>query len=190
MSNQFEEFNTGNLQILFRELSERLQAKGLTAQLFVVGGAAMALAYDEQRVTRDVDALFEPASEVRAIAEEVGERHGLEPDWLNDGAKGFMPGGDEFPRTVFESTSLLVQVPSPEYMLVMKLHAARGDRDLDDAAKLFNASGFDDPQEALALLERSYSPSTLLTKHVYVVEEVAQRAALLRDHPRGPSATD
>lgn len=30
-------------------------------QLFVVGGAAMALAYDVDRLTRDVDALFFPA---------------------------------------------------------------------------------------------------------------------------------
>lgn len=45
---------------LFRELSERLAETGVTAQLFVVGGAAMALAYDRGRLTRDVDALFVP----------------------------------------------------------------------------------------------------------------------------------
>jgi hypothetical protein len=52
------------------------------AQLFVVGGAAMALAYDQHRSTRDVDALFFPAPAVRAAAEEIGAVHGLEPDWL------------------------------------------------------------------------------------------------------------
>ena len=55
-----------------------------------------------------------PAPEVRRIAEEISGPHGLEPDWLNDAAKGFLPGADEHPRTVFESESLLVQVPSPE----------------------------------------------------------------------------
>jgi len=30
------------------------------ADVFVVGGAAMALAYDAARVTRDVDAVFKP----------------------------------------------------------------------------------------------------------------------------------
>jgi hypothetical protein len=88
--------------------------------LFVVGGAAMALAYDRDRLTRDVDALFVPAPEVRRIAEEMSGPHGLEPDWLNDAAKGFLPGADEHPRTVFESESLLVQVASPEYLLAMK----------------------------------------------------------------------
>lgn len=79
----------------------------------MVGGAAMALAYDETRTTRDVDAVFESKVELRELAAEIGERHGLDEDWLNDAAKGFMPGADEDARTVYESESLLVQVPSP-----------------------------------------------------------------------------
>lgn len=102
----------------------------------------MALAYDGGRVTRDVDAVFVPAPEVRRITEEMSGRHGLEPDWLNDAAKGFLPGPDEHPRTVFESASLLVQAPSPEYLLAMKLLASRDDRDLDDAALLCTRIGF------------------------------------------------
>lgn len=93
----------------------------------------MALAYDAHRLTRDVDALFVPALEVRHIAEDMSGPQGLEPDRLNDAAKGFLPGADEHPRTVFESESLLVQVPSPGYLLAMKLHASRDERDLDDA---------------------------------------------------------
>lgn len=136
-----EELDIKHLHDLFQELSENLQARGLQAQLFVVGGAAMALAYDQQRITRDVDAIFEPAPEVRDIAESIADRHGLEPDWLNDAAKGFMPTTDDRPRTVFESESLLVQVPSPEYLLAMKLHASRDDRDLADAVTLYNHVG-------------------------------------------------
>ncbi|MGO1183559.1 MAG: DUF6036 family nucleotidyltransferase [Micrococcaceae bacterium] len=49
------------MHALFQELSDRLTTAGLQAQLFVVGGAAMALAYDDRRLTRDVDALFVPA---------------------------------------------------------------------------------------------------------------------------------
>lgn len=44
------------VRALFAELSERLQARRAQAQLFVVGGAAMALEYDQDRLTRDVDA--------------------------------------------------------------------------------------------------------------------------------------
>jgi hypothetical protein len=44
----------------FTALGERLARSGVIADVFVVGGAAMALAYDATRVTRDVDATFVP----------------------------------------------------------------------------------------------------------------------------------
>lgn len=147
---------------LFGELSDRLTEAGISAQLFVVGGAAMALAYDRGRLTRDVDALFVPAPEVRRIADEMSGAHGLEPDWLNDAAKGFLPGADEHPRTVYESESLLVQVPSPEFLLAMKLHASRDIRDLDDAALLFNHLGYTSAQDCIDLLTTIYPLGQLL----------------------------
>lgn len=103
------QLDADGVRALFQELSDRLADAGVTAQLFVVGGAAMALAYDRDRLTRDVDALFVPAPEVRRIAAEMSGPQGLEPDWLNDAAKGLLPGADEHPRTVVESESLLVQ---------------------------------------------------------------------------------
>ncbi|WP_200936066.1 DUF6036 family nucleotidyltransferase [Microbacterium sp. Leaf151] len=190
MTREGEELTADRLQVLLRELSDSLQSRGLTAQLFIVGGAAMALGYDRQRLTRDVDAVFEPAPEVRQIAAEIGERHGLEPDWLNDGAKGFMPRPDGNSRVVFESESLYVQVPSPEFLLAMKLHASRDDRDFNDAATLFNEAGYTDPQQAIDLLDRSYPPQMLQAKHRYVVDDVAHRAKALRhlsaEKPRHP----
>ncbi|CCH79689.1 hypothetical protein BN12_530023 [Nostocoides japonicum T1-X7] len=87
------QFDASRVQTLLQELSDRLATAGVQAQLFVVGGAAMALAYDADRLTRDVDALFVPAPEVRQIIEEMSGPHGLEPDWLNDAVKGFLPGG-------------------------------------------------------------------------------------------------
>lgn len=161
---------------LFQELSDRLSRADVLAQLFVVGGAAMALAYDDGRLTRDIDALFVPALQVRQIAEEMSAIHGLEPDWLNDAAKGFLPGDDENPLTVFESESLLVQVPSPGYLLAMKLHASRDDRDLDDAAVLFNRLGFRSSQDCIDLLTQTYPAGQLLPRHRYLAEEVARRA--------------
>jgi len=48
------------LERAFTALGERLVQRGVVADVFVVGGAAMALAYDATRVTRDVDSLFVP----------------------------------------------------------------------------------------------------------------------------------
>jgi hypothetical protein len=50
--------------------------RGVVADLYVFGGAAMALAFDSRRATRDVDALFEPHGivhdEALAVAAELG----------------------------------------------------------------------------------------------------------------------
>lgn len=43
-------------------LGERMTAIGVVGELYGVGGAAMALAYDLRRTTRDIDAVFEPNS--------------------------------------------------------------------------------------------------------------------------------
>jgi hypothetical protein len=42
----------------FRALADRLARRGVIADIFVVGGAAMTLAYNATRVTRDVDAIL------------------------------------------------------------------------------------------------------------------------------------
>jgi hypothetical protein len=44
----------------FRRLGDRLVRRGVVADIYVFGGAAMALAYDARRATRDIDAVFEP----------------------------------------------------------------------------------------------------------------------------------
>lgn len=141
----------------------------------------MALAYEQGRLTRDVDALFVPAPEVRQAAEAIGADRGLEPDWLNDAAKGLLPGQDEHPATVFESESLLVQIASPEYLLAMKLHASRDERDLDDAATLFGLLGYTTAEQGIDLLTNTYPAGRLLPRHRYVVQDVAERAAARRE---------
>jgi hypothetical protein len=43
-----------------RHLGDRLVRRGVVADLYIFGGAAMALAYDARRATRDIDAVFQP----------------------------------------------------------------------------------------------------------------------------------
>jgi len=66
-------------------LGERLASQGVLADLYLVGGAAMALAYDDRRSTRDIDAVFVPKMVVYEAAAQVAEEHGLPQGWLNDG---------------------------------------------------------------------------------------------------------
>ena len=51
-------FGRAELERAFTALGERLVRRGVVADIFIVGGAAMALAYDAARVTRDVDAML------------------------------------------------------------------------------------------------------------------------------------
>ncbi|HUB39139.1 MAG TPA: hypothetical protein VMA72_09830 [Streptosporangiaceae bacterium] len=70
------------LERAFTALGERLTSRGVVADVFIVGGAAMALAlaYDAQRVTRDVDAVFVPHGIVHEEAVSVAHDLGL-PRW-------------------------------------------------------------------------------------------------------------
>lgn len=64
----------------FSRLGDRLARRGVVADLYVFGGAAMALAYDARRATRDIDAVFQPhgvvLDEAHAVADELGCRAG------------------------------------------------------------------------------------------------------------------
>ncbi len=82
------------IRMLLDDLSTELAARGARADLFLVGGAEIAIAYDSARATRDLDAVFLPTEVVRHAALAVAERRGLAKDWLNDAVKGFLPGPD------------------------------------------------------------------------------------------------
>jgi hypothetical protein len=41
----------------FRRLGDRLARRGMVADLYIFGGAAMSLVYDSRRATRDIDAV-------------------------------------------------------------------------------------------------------------------------------------
>ena len=156
----------------FRALDEELATADIRAEVFVVGGAAMALAYDSRRATRDVDAIFIPAGEMRAAVATVADRLGLEHDWLNDGGKAFMPGADPDQIEVFEGDNLSVAAASPRYLLAMKLLASRLERDQDDIAFLYGLCGFTTAAEGLDLLESVYPTWVVAPRVQFLLEEM------------------
>ena len=83
-----------DIRALLDDLSAELAARGARAEVFLVGGAALAVAYDATRATRDLDAVFIPTDIVRQAAAAVAQHRGLTEDWLNDAVKGFLPGPD------------------------------------------------------------------------------------------------
>ncbi|HEY5104173.1 MAG TPA: DUF6036 family nucleotidyltransferase [Acidimicrobiales bacterium] len=156
----------------FDELSQVLAQRGIEARLFVVGGAAITLAYGQRRMTRDVDAIFEPKEAVYAAAREVAGSRGLPDDWLNDAAKGFAPGPDPNQRVVFRTQNLEVAVASPEYLLAMKLLASRADQDVDDIRLLYSLLGYTTAEEGMDLIERYYPRGQLQPRIQFLLEEM------------------
>ena len=181
MSGSGAALNRQALLELLVELDQELVAEGQDATVFVVGGAAMALAYDDTRSTRDFDAAFDSsyqnAEGFLRMTSRIGDRHDLDEDWLNDGAKGMMPGDDEDAGLVYEGQALDVYVASVQYLLAMKLYAARPGRDLDDAVKLWSIAGYTSEDQGVELLGEKYPAQLLLPKHRYVIQDVAARAA-------------
>lgn len=136
-----------------RELAAALDARGIQGEMYVVGGAAIALAYDARRATRDVDAVFEPKEEIYAVAAEVGERLDLPPGWLNDAVKGFLAGEDPDAAPVLEAPGLRVLAASPRMLLALKVLAHRVGEDEDDVRLLARQAGLQTAPEVLAVAE-------------------------------------
>jgi hypothetical protein len=153
-------------------LDRELESLGVRAEIFIVGGAAMAIAYDARRSTTDVDAVFAPTAEVRLAASRVAEDLGLEPDWLNDGAKAFLPGEDPERIGVYEGKHLSVAAASPRFLLAMKLMASRVERDHDDIRVLYELCGFSTSEEGLTLLEQFYPERLILPRVQYLLQEM------------------
>lgn len=93
--------------------------------MYVVGEAAIALAFDERRATRDIDAVFEPKATVYEVAAEMAAEHDLPDGWLNDAAKGFLAAADADAAQVLEVPGLRVSSASPRILLAMKVLSHR-----------------------------------------------------------------
>lgn len=135
-------------------LGARLGAEGLVGELYVVGGAAMALGYDARRTTNDVDAVFQPKMAIYRLAGDVAEERGLPADWLNDGVKGLLLGDDPFTPRVFEVPGLRAQVASPQMLLVLKCLSHRPGADEDDVRFLAALLHLRDQEEVMELVVR------------------------------------
>jgi hypothetical protein len=155
-----------DLRRLFMLLDEELGKSHTDAELFLVGGAVMCLAYDARASTQDVDGLFRPPAEVRAAATRVAKRIRVSPDWLNDAVKGFMSAQGDF-APFLELKHLRVMVAQPQYLLAMKCLSYRIGAEFHDE---------DDIRFLLRLLElRTYDEALAVISKYYPVERYPQK---------------
>jgi hypothetical protein len=164
-------FTRDEIRAALEEIARILDRRRVRARIFVVGGAAMALAYYDRAATKDVDALFAPADLVAKAADAVGQARGYPSGWLNDAVKVFMPvHGEQVHQPVLEVGSVSVSVAAPDLLLAMKLRAARGRRDLEDIAVLVGACGLTSVDEAKAIFEAFFPEHDLSVRALGALE--------------------
>lgn len=144
------------------------------ADLYVFGGAAMALAYDARRSTRDIDAVFEPHGIVLDEAAAVARELGLPRWWLNEQASAYVaPGGDPEAARVFDHPGLRVVAASPRHLLAMKVLAARR-RDSGDIALLVRHLGLTSVDEVLRVCAEVFPDEPVPDRARLVLEDIIE----------------
>ena len=115
--------------------------RGLVIEIAVYGGSSLVLASDIRNASADVDAVFlTNRSAVYEIADIVAQRMRFAQNWINEAVRqtappkgnpepNLLPFG-EYPRGTVRAVGLRVHVPTPAYLLAMKILANRLGDDL------------------------------------------------------------
>ena len=170
-----EELSARDIRHLFDRLNAELARNGVVGEVYLVGGAVMCLVFDARLTTKDVDAFFRPAREVREAARRVN----FGTDWLNDAVKGFLSERGEF-HPCLELPNLRVLTAAPEYLLAMKCMAMRIGRefhDIDDVRFLLRYLNLTALDATLEIIGRYYSVERIPQKTIYALEEMFSRTS-------------
>lgn len=134
----------------------------------------MCLAFDARPNTKDVDAVFKPAKEIRDIAARIGRDNDMREDWLNDGVKGFVV---QHLQTVFlDLPNLKIFIPEPDYLLAMKTLSARVDAsDKDDVIFLIGELNIVNAEEVFSILAKYYPKEQIRPATKFFIEEIFQQ---------------
>ena len=136
------DFDAQSVRELLDELARRLSERGVRGTIRVAGGAAMLLRFPgdpEVRVTRDIDALIEPADEVESVVAEMASDLGLPSRWLNAAGRGWLRV-DAAPSR----QPVAIAIATERELIAMKMSAAR-DKDFVDLGILVKHLGITDP---------------------------------------------
>lgn len=147
--------NKNDILFYFNIMNEKLKEKNVSAYINVYGGAVMCLVFNSRDNTRDIDAIFEPESVIKEIAEDIAKEYRLNSDWFNNEIKLFRPETNQ--NRLFKSWSnLKLYVPGAEYMFALKCYSARfgKSKDLEDIRFLIKYLGISTFSQAVNVIEK------------------------------------
>ena len=160
-----------------RALSDELGKQGVMGEICLFGGTVMVLAFTARLMTKDVDALFQPAQTIRELARRIADEQHLPVNWLNDGVKGFVSARHETTAgNLPQFPHLRLSMPVPEYLLAMKCMAARiagttdEPTDVADIVFLIRHLELKSAKEVLDLVAQYYPANRIPVKTQYLVE--------------------
>ena len=163
-----------DIKRLFAQLNEQLAAQDVQGEVYLVGGAVMCIVHEARESTRDIDAFFKPAKQLRTAAAKVALRNGLAEDWLNDAVKGFLSDHGSF-NLYLQLSHLAVYAADPSYLLAMKCLSARiGEEfhDVDDLRYLLRHLNLTSATDARAIIERYYALEKFPRKTLHLLEDL------------------
>lgn len=158
----------------FDQIGRAAVEAGTKLQIAVYGGSALMLASNFRFATEDVDIseLQHPLPDwLAAVVRQIAEKNHWQADWFNDGvAFHLSPLADRatdhlefgtFPRDG-TPPGLAVSVPTAEYLLALKLKAARiidpvrGETERLDILNLMQVVGISTVEDAIAVLGKYF----------------------------------
>ena len=162
----------------FFELGSEAAAHGKVIDLCVNGGSCLMLVSDFRQSSADVDAVaITDQNFVDGIAKAIAAKRGWPDDWINDGVRTYLSPLVDAPQVhVLTGTyptevtpGLRVYVPTPEYMLAMKLMSMRideatGGKDKEDIINLMSVVGITTKIELIAIASVYYPEAKVSAK--------------------------
>ncbi len=189
-------FDRDDLAVGFMELGSEAAACGKVIDLCVYGGSCLMLVSDFRQSSADVDAVaITDQAFIDRIAKTIAAKRGWPDDWINDGVRTFLsPLVDAPDDHVLTGTyptevrpGLRVYVPTPEYMLAMKLMAMRideatGSKDKNDILSLMSVVGIQSKHELISTASAYYPEAKVSAKLLLAADsllaESTERAEL------------
>ena len=169
------ELSKDEMLAYFGEINQRLATAGKHGEIMLLGGATLTLVFIARHSTRDIDAFYRPAEDMRIIIKDMASEYNLEEDWLNDGAKGFITTAMKFEQYLTYS-NLTVSNIDAEGLLAMKLTAARdASKDMADSIFLMNMLNIRTEEQLFDIVKKYTHPTMHTPKARFFTAEAFEQ---------------